>query len=381
MAIYHLSATIVQRSKGHSAVAGAAYRSGTRLVDRGTGETHDYGRKRGIVQSEIIAPRHAPQWVFDREELWNRAEFAERRKDSQPAREIRLALPCELTDEQRASLVFDFARDNFAARGMVADISIHRADRHGDERNHHAHIMLTMRELDGDHFAFRKQRDWNKEETLEEWREQWEVCQNRALEAVGSDERVDHRTLEAQGIDREPTHHLGKEANAIERVGKRSRIGDENREVMAHNRELDELVNELAALDAEIAEELAKEFSHTELDIEDLRWEQERADGSRKEIELVSESVALSKTQEPELLKVKEETPADPSSAFTSPITRAYREYVETQEEAEGKAERRWYEEFYNRTVETVQSYWAKFKDKIVSWREGQDREIEGPER
>jgi hypothetical protein len=288
MAIYHLSATAVQRSKGHSAVAGAAYRSGSTLHEVMTNQTHDYQRKRGIVRSEIMAPDNAPDWTHDREELWNRAELAEKRRDAQPAREIRLGLPHELDDGQRADLVFRYAQDMFVAQGMVADISIHRPDHHGDQRNYHAHILLTMRELDGDNFSTKKQRDWNRTELLEYWREEWAHYQNDALEVAGFDERVDHRSFEAQGSNHEPTRHLGKDASVMEREGKASRIGDENREVKKHNRELDELVNELAAVQAEISRELEITFlpAEPESDVivslpvarieEPLSWEEQK---------------------------------------------------------------------------------------------------------
>ena len=275
MAIYHLSAKPVQRSNGESAVAGAAYRAGEKLHDARRDKTEDYRRKRGVVVAKIIAPENAPEWVYDREQLWNRAELMEKRWDAQPAREIRLALPHELDAEQRADLVFSFARDAFVKNGMVADIGIHLPDRHGDERNHHAHILLTMRELDGDGFSRKKQREWNKSELLEGWREQWEIYQNRALEEAGSDARVDHRTLEAQGIDREPTKHLGKDATALERRGEKSELGDINREITEehepddieateHERYIADLVNELAAAEAEYAAELEKEFAISE---------------------------------------------------------------------------------------------------------------------
>jgi MobA/MobL family len=268
MAIYHLSATVVQRSKGHSAVAGAAYRSGTVLHETRTMQTHDYQRKRGIVQSGILAPDNAPQWVYDREALWNRAEAAERQHNGQPAREIRLGLPHELTDEQRADLVFTYAQDMFVDSGMVADISIHRPDRHGDQRNHHAHILLTMRELDGDNFATRKNRDWNRTETLEHWREQWEEYQNRALEDAESDARVDHRSLEAQGIELHATIHLGKAASAMERKGISTERGDLNREALESNRRIEQLTREIAEMEAEIASELERELSEPELEID-----------------------------------------------------------------------------------------------------------------
>lgn len=260
MAIYHLSATIVQRSSGRSVVAAAAYRSGTKLEDQQYGKSHDYTPRRGIERSFIVAPEHAPDWVHDREELWNRAELAERRKDAQVAREVRIALPHELDSEQRAELVRHFVEDAFVLRGMVADVAIHYPDRHGDDRNHHAHILLTMRELDGENFSFKKQRDWNSEQTLQEWRELWAKYQNDALEEAGSDDRVDNRSYEERGINRMPTYHLGYEAAGMERRGIATRIGDQNREAAAYNQNFDRLVNDLAALDAEIAADMEQEF-------------------------------------------------------------------------------------------------------------------------
>jgi len=253
MAIYHFNAVPVQRSKAHSAVERAAQRSGTRLCDRQTMQTHNCRRNPGMVMAIILAPGHAPLWVYDREELWNRAEAAERRYNAQPAREIRLALPHELTDEQRTDLVFTYARDIFVGAGMVADISIHRPDRHSNDRNHYACILLTMRELDGNQFARTKQRVWGKRETLRYWREQWAAYQNRALEEAGSDARVDHRTLEAQALHRIATEHMGKAVTAMERKRIRTERGDINREIAEGNRTLDTLVQALATIDEEIA--------------------------------------------------------------------------------------------------------------------------------
>ena len=249
MASYHLSATPVQRSKGHSVVAAAAYRAGDELRDERTGQTHDYSRKRGVIEAAIIAPDNAPAWAHDRQELWNHAEAAERQHNGQPAREIRVALPHELTDEQRAELVFDFCRDAFVKNGMIADICIHRPDRHGDDRNEHAHILLTMRKLDGEKFAIRKEREWNSKEALSGWREQWAEYQNRALEKAGFDIRVDHRSYADKGIEREPTTHLGRAASQMERRGERSDRGDINRqaersnELLAERQELDEAIH------------------------------------------------------------------------------------------------------------------------------------------
>jgi hypothetical protein len=197
MAIYHLRATMISRSQGRSATAASAYRVAERIEDRRTGLTFDYAARSGVDHTEILAPDYAPDWVRDRSELWNRVEESETRKNSQVAREVRVALPDELTHAQRVALVRDYAQAQFVDRGMVADIALHAPGREGDERNHHAHILLTTREIDAEGFTT-KNRDWNKVEVLEGWREAWARDSNAALERAGIEDRVDHRTLVAQ---------------------------------------------------------------------------------------------------------------------------------------------------------------------------------------
>lgn len=188
---------MVSRSQGRSATAAIAYRVAERIEDRRTGLTFDYAARGGVDHTEILAPDHAPDWVRDRSELWNRVEESETRKNSQVAREVRVALPAELTHAQRVDLVRDFAQEQFVGRGMIADIALHAPGRDGDDRNHHAHILLTTREIDPEGFTT-KNRDWNKVEVLEGWREAWARDSNIALERAGIKDRVDHRTLEAQ---------------------------------------------------------------------------------------------------------------------------------------------------------------------------------------
>ena len=188
---------MISRSQGRSVTAASAYRVAERIEDRRTGLTFDYAAKGGVDHTEILAPDHAPDWVHDRSELWNRVEESETRKNSQVAREVRVALPDELTHAQRVALVRDYAQAQFVDRGMVADIALHAPGRAGDERNHHAHILLTTREVDADGFTT-KNRDWNKVEVLEGWREAWARDSNAALERAGVEDRVDHRTLVAQ---------------------------------------------------------------------------------------------------------------------------------------------------------------------------------------
>lgn len=200
MAIYHLRATMISRSAGRSATGAASYRSGERIEDRRTGLTFDYRARSGVEHVEILAPDQTPDWAYDRAELWNRVEASETRKNSQVAREIRVALPHELDAEQRALLVRDFCQREFVDRGMIADVAIHAPGRAGDDRNHHAHILLTTREIGPEGFGA-KNRDWNAVEMLEGWREAWARDTNRALERCGIEERIDSRTLEAQRIE------------------------------------------------------------------------------------------------------------------------------------------------------------------------------------
>lgn len=229
MADYRLSAQVISRGKGQSSIASAAYRAAARLDDPRTGEIHDYTRKQGVVYSAVLAPENAPEWMRDRGQLWQAVEAAEKRRDAQLARELQLSLPHELDQAQRKALLLGFVREQFVAHGMIADVAIHAPGREGDERNHHAHVMLTMRSLTGEGFG-NKVRDWNDPATLLQWREQWAHHQNRALERHGHAARVDHRSYEDRGIDREPSQHLGPTAADMERKGKPSRIGDENRE-------------------------------------------------------------------------------------------------------------------------------------------------------
>lgn len=212
MAIYHLSAKTISRSAGRSATGAAAYRAGEIIEDARTGLVFDYGKKRGIDHKEIIVPVNAPDWMRDRVKLWNAVEHSEKRTDSQVAREVEVALPTELTLDQQRELVRNFVRTQFVDAGMVADIAIH----HSDGKNPHAHILLTMRDIGSDGFG-QKNRSWNDKAVLQNWRSAWELQTNLALARAGTTARIDHRTLKAQGIDREPTKHLGPAATGYER--------------------------------------------------------------------------------------------------------------------------------------------------------------------
>jgi len=212
-------------------------------MDVRTGEIFDYRRRSDVLDRQILAPTGSPEWIQDRAALWNAVELAERRKDAQVAREIQLSLPHELSLDANHALVREFALEQFVARGMAADIAIHAAHRGGDERNIHAHILLTTRRLAPGGFAG-KERSWNERESLETWRAEWARHVNRALELARVHARVDHRSNAELGIDREPEPKQGAIATTMERKGVRSHAGDDRRRVRERNAERDRLREE-----------------------------------------------------------------------------------------------------------------------------------------
>ncbi|MFJ7640720.1 MobQ family relaxase [Peribacillus sp. NPDC097225] len=230
MAIYHFSAQVISRSKGQSAVAAAAYRSGERLTDERTGETKFYKRE---VEPEtmILAPSHSPEWVHDRQQLWNEVEKAETRKNSQVAREINIALPRELSHQEQTELIRGYVQKEFVDQGMIADVAIHR----DDQDNPHAHVMLATRKISEDGFTV-KNRDWNKKEWLLQWREQWAVHANQSLEREGMEDRITHESHEKRNLILFPTVHLGHVAHEMEKRGVQTDRGSINRDRQEYNR-------------------------------------------------------------------------------------------------------------------------------------------------
>lgn len=204
MAIYHFTAKIVGRKEGRSVVGAAAYRAGMRLQEESTQNIWDYTRKRGIEHTEILAPDQAPTWVFDRSRLWNAVDKVEKRKDAQLARDIEIALPVELDRNAQVELLRDFARREFVSKGMIADCAIHR----DNPNNPHAHVLLTLRRIGPKGFEL-KERSWNSTAQLLEWRSAWAEMANEHLAKAGFTLRIDHRTLEAQGLDLIPTSKIG----------------------------------------------------------------------------------------------------------------------------------------------------------------------------
>ena len=232
MASYHMRCKVISRGQGHSATAAAAYRAAERIYDRRTGLEHDYERKRGVVRSEVLLPRDAPELYRDRGELWNAVEAAETRSNSRLSREFELALPRELCRDAQWELARGWAERELVSRGMCADVCMH--DR-GDG-NPHAFVMCTTRECGPDGFGA-KNRDWNDKALLVDLRKSWERDQNAALERAYERDRtperdrayVDCRSYAARGIDREPTRHEGPAVRALE-SRERERCAAEGRE-------------------------------------------------------------------------------------------------------------------------------------------------------
>lgn len=214
MAIYHFSVQIIKRSSGRSSVAAAAYRLGLDMTDERTGNRHNFTRKRGVDGWEQMLPAGAPAWMADPAACWNFVEAFERRSDAQLCREIDIALPRELDKKQMKDLTRAWVQKACVDRGMVATVAWHDLD----SDNPHAHVMLSLREVGPDGWG-KKVREWNDKAVLQQWRETWAAETNAALEAAGSRERIDHRSLKGQGLDRVPTRHMGPKATAMERRG------------------------------------------------------------------------------------------------------------------------------------------------------------------
>jgi hypothetical protein len=220
MAIYHLSVKAISRSAGRSATAAAAYRAGCKIADERTGEIHDYTRKRGVESADLVLPDGAPEWASHRPRLWNAAELAEKRKDACVAREFEVALPAELSPAERRRLAVDFAKEMANREGCAVDVAIHAPGREGDNRNFHAHILRTTRKVEADGLGAKldtEKAGRKRVDDLEAVRTLWANLTNERLRENGIEAQVDHRSLKAQGIEREPTRHLGPAASGYER--------------------------------------------------------------------------------------------------------------------------------------------------------------------
>ncbi|MBU5618073.1 MobA/MobL family protein, partial [Psychrobacter sp. TAE2020] len=239
MAIFIASTKSISRGKGQSAVASASYRAGVELDDIRYGKTHDYSKKHGVMSADIILPTAlaAANAAINRNELWNKAESAEKRKDARVAREWLVNLPHELTDQERKEIAHKFAQNLADRYGTIADCAIHKPtdkeiERGADPRNFHAHILFTTRcaVLDDNNqiiltdkatieLSDNKRRSLGMERVSHEItdvRQIWEHIANEKL-AEHDHKLIDSRSYTAQGIDIEPQLKMGSVATKLER--------------------------------------------------------------------------------------------------------------------------------------------------------------------
>jgi len=242
LAIYHLSTKPVSRSSGRSAVASAAYRCAVLLTNHRDGLVHDFTRKEGVEHKEIVLPEGlSADWALDRSALWNAAEFAEKRKDARVAREFEIALPHELSPEGRLKAARAFARDLANRYGAAVDFAIHSPSEHGDIRNHHAHVLMTTREVGRTRLGEKTCLEHKNarllahgmattDMQLRDIRQAWEGIANRQLQREGLDVRIDHRSHVERGLELSPTEHMGVHASQMQQQGmavERGRLDDE----------------------------------------------------------------------------------------------------------------------------------------------------------
>ncbi len=216
-AFYRCHFDIIQKSKGDSVVKKAAYNAREKIFRKETNKYINYSSKQDLLANGILAPANAQEWVFNRGKLYNKVESTDKRCNSQLGRTVDIGLLHQLTLEQNRELLERYLQKHFVSRGMVADYCIHAPDKDGDERNIHAHIILSMRHLEGDGFSKKKARAWNEKSLLQESRIAWAIEANNFFQSLGLPYYIDHRSLKEQGIDRLPQRHEGKQATNLKR--------------------------------------------------------------------------------------------------------------------------------------------------------------------
>ncbi len=265
----HAPVKLVQRSHGRTATAAAAYRAAARIECERTGQVHDYSRKRGVEDTQVLMPEGAPEW--DRSTLWNQAELREKHPRALPARELEVAFPAEFSPEQRREAGLKIGRLLVARYGSAADLAWHAPPQHGDVRNHHMHALFTARPFENGQWA--KTKSGRLDDLYGQGRD--EMVELRAAVAGAMNEVavkhnlavfVEHASFKDRGLDREATQHLGPDAAEMERRGEPSDIGNKNREIEQRNAEREEAHEERNVLDFELERErLARENPQAEL--------------------------------------------------------------------------------------------------------------------
>lgn len=244
MAIFRMEISSVSRSAGRRATAAAAYRSGDRIRDERTGELFNQTRRRDVLHTEILLPTHFEgehvEWARNRGRLWNTAEHAEKRHNSRVAREYQVTLPAELDAVRRIALARAFAREIADRYRVAVDLAVHEPPAGGDPRNFHAHLLTTTREvtpaglgakagIDMDQRERRRRGLADHRQEYISLRERWATLTNDALREANIDARIDHRSLAAQGLDREPRPAIPLMHLKMEQRGVPSQVAEELR--------------------------------------------------------------------------------------------------------------------------------------------------------
>lgn len=254
MELYLSPKVVGKGQKGRTACGSSAYRSCDRIIDN-AGHVHDYRNKTGYVTGGIELPEGAPAELLDRQTLWQRHELRDVRKDAELFREVTLALSNELSYAAAEKVVRKLAK-KLTDLGMCVQWDIHDTTKEG-QRNLHAHLMITMRELLPDGSFGNKNRSWNRYNgglnIADLLRPEAARLMNEELARIGSSERVEHESFADRGIDKIPTKHMGVAATAMERKGVKTNKGRQNRYIdwlnQIHAENLQEIEQKTQRLD------------------------------------------------------------------------------------------------------------------------------------
>lgn len=279
MAIFHMSISNVSRAKGSSSCASLAYIAASKVYEDRTHQTYSYGRKERVMKVATLLPDGAPTAYADATQLFNAIEKYEQASNARTAKKIVVALPRELSLDESDEILTNFIRDNLCANGYCATYAIHN-DKDGN--NPHAHILVANRQINkkGEWSSKRKmeyaldekgeriplidkktgkqkvdkrnRKQWkrisaeqnllDKKQFLEQLREAWAVECNKHL---SQEDRIDHRSNAARGIDDIPTIHEGYAARAMEARGDVSDRMEINRHIRLKNDLIHQLIETL----------------------------------------------------------------------------------------------------------------------------------------
>jgi hypothetical protein len=295
MAKYFLRSKHISRGKGARVTRAAAYRAGERIRDERTSEVDDHSDRLDVAYKEVTLPtalegREDMSWTQDRSTLWNAAEHAGRRRNSRLAREWLVLLPPELTSGQRIQIVRNFAKELADRYRCAVDVCVHEPRPGADRRNHHAHLLMTTREVTPDGLGPRTSLELGGRErrllgiqgsSRDEYlaiRERWAQITNEGLQRAGLTARVDHRSFKRQGIDREPAPTIPEKVfYAEQRSQTPSAAGDEIRarhreRVEARLKGGDELARVLERQKAALKERAIEDSKRRESRPKEIRW-------------------------------------------------------------------------------------------------------------